>query len=227
MINDRHFCTELGPAPEVPGLRAVLREDLRWDRGDTITVCFRGGSAALRGRIAAVAHEWFAPGMAELDLLVVDHEPADVRVAFRAGAGSWSAIGTACRDVPAGDPTMNFGWLTDDSADAVLRPVVLHEFGHVVGLVHEHQSPQHPIAWNRAAVIADLSGPPNRWDIATIERNIFATHEPRRVVATDLDPHSIMMYPIPRAWTCNGFSTGFNIELSDLDRELVRTVYTT
>lgn len=225
MCNDRHFCTEIGAAPTIPGLRAVLRKDLRWVRGDTISVAFRGGSAALRERIVTVAHEWFGSGMAGLELRVVDHEPADVRIAFRAGAGSWSAIGTSCRDVPAGDPTMNFGWLTDDSPDEVLRPVVLHEFGHVVGLVHEHQSAQHPIAWNRAAVIADVSGPPNRWDVATIERNIFATHEPLDVVATELDPQSIMMYPIPRAWTCDGFSTGFTIELSDQDRELVRTVY--
>jgi hypothetical protein len=39
---------------------------------------------------------------------------------------------------------------------------------------HEHQNPDTPIDWNRVAVIADLSGPPNNWDEATIESNIEA-----------------------------------------------------
>ncbi len=51
--------------------------------------------------------------------------------------------------------------------------MVLHEFGHTLGLIHEHQNPNRPINWNRAAVIADLSGPPNNWDEETIENNIF------------------------------------------------------
>jgi hypothetical protein len=50
--------------------------------------------------------------------------------------------------IPAPEPTMNYG--------------------------HEHQNPDTPIDWNRAAVIADLSGPPNNWDEATIESNIEA-----------------------------------------------------
>lgn len=222
--NDRRFCTELGPAPVRPGRRAAIRTDLQWVRGDTATVRFLEGSAALRARVTAVAREWTALGLRTLDLAFVEDGPADIRIAFRPGAGSWSAIGVGCRDIAAGS-TMNFGWLTDDAPDSVLRPVVLHEFGHAIGLVHEHQNPQRPIAWNRDAVIADLSGPPNNWDVPTIERNVLTAHEPRSVLATDLDQFSIMMYPIPRAWTLDGFSSGFTTEISELDRELVRRAY--
>ena len=39
---------------------------------------------------------------------------------------------------------MNLGWLDDTpvaNTTANERGVILHEFGHVLGLVHEHQSP--------------------------------------------------------------------------------------
>ena len=51
--------------------------------------------------------------------------------------------------------------------------MILHEFGHALGLIHEHQNPIQAIDWNKPAVIADLSGPPNNWDRDTIEHNMF------------------------------------------------------
>ena len=102
---------------------------------------------------------------------------------------------------------------------------VLHEFGHALGLIHEHQNPNRRISWNRAAVIADLSGPPNNWDEATIENNIFKRYDPASVSSTPTDPSSIMMYPVPAAWTTDGFSVGMNDGLSDTDREFIRRAY--
>jgi hypothetical protein len=103
--------------------------------------------------------------------------------------------------------------------------VVAHEFGHAMGLIHEHQNPQKPINWNRAAVIADLSKPPNKWDLPTIENNIFKRYDPAAVSSTPTDKLSIMMYPIPAAWTNDGFSAGLNRELSETDRDFIRTAY--
>jgi hypothetical protein len=120
---------------------------------------------------------------------------------------------------------MNYGWLTPTSTDDELRRVVLHEFGHAFGLIHEHQNPNRPIAWNRAAVIADLSGPPNNWDHETIERNIFKRYDPEQLSSTPTDPSSIMMYPIPAAWTTDGFFAELNKELSQTDKSFIRNAY--
>ena len=103
--------------------------------------------------------------------------------------------------------------------------MVLHEFGHALGLIHEHQNPNRPIAWNRAAVIADLSGPPNEWDLPTIENNMFKRYDPAELSSTPVDPLSIMMYPIPRSWTNDGFSAGLNSALSAKDHLLIQQVY--
>ena len=120
---------------------------------------------------------------------------------------------------------MNYGWLTPASSQSDIDEVVLHEFGHALGLIHEHQNPRGGIKWNKPAVIADLSGPPNNWDPETIEHNIFKKYQVREVDATKVDPASIMMYPIPATWTLDGFSAGFNSALSADDKTQIKKVY--
>ena len=114
--------------------------------------------------------------------------------AFLEGDGSWSYLGTECRDIPADETTMNYGWLTPDSPDDELQRVVLHEFGHALGLIHEHQNPEGGIDWNVPAVLADLGGPPNNWDEQTARHNVLDHYQPDEVTATTVDAESIMMY---------------------------------
>ena len=120
---------------------------------------------------------------------------------------------------------MNYGWLKPDSDEDALRRVVLHEFGHALGFIHEHQNPLNAIKWNRDAVIAELQGPPNNWSLKDIEINMFNQPSPSEVFGTPVDETSIMMYPIPSSWTKDGFSVGLNTDLSPIDIELAKQVY--
>jgi serralysin len=223
--NPRHYCMLLMPRESEGKPKAALLNEFKWQPGAEVSVRFLEGDLGLQRRVARVAEEWTGPQMANVSLKFVDGGDADVRVAFEQGNGSWSYLGTVCQQIPAGEPTMNYGWLVPDSDDEELRRVVLHEFGHALGLIHEHQNPNRPIAWNRAAVIADLSGPPNEWDLPTIENNMFKRYDPSELSSTPVDPQSIMMYPIPAAWTTDGFSAGFNRELSGTDKEFIRDAY--
>jgi hypothetical protein len=219
-----HFCIAQGPPEALERARAAIVERYMWPRGEKIKIKFLEGDSALQAKVAAVAKEWTGRGMANLEFDFVDSDDADIRIAFMQGRGSWSYIGTDCQNYPDG-PTMNFGWLTVDSSDDVIRRVVLHEFGHAIGLIHEHQNPKHPIQWNKDAVEHDLSGPPNNWGPEKIQRNMFDKYQPGEIIATDVDKESIMMYPIPKSWTTDGFSAGLNSELTDRDKDLVRSVY--
>lgn len=223
--NESHYCALVMPPEAEKRTRAALLNETKWEPGQPVTVRFMEGAPALRQRVEAVAEEWTGEKMANLTLKFVGSGPADIRIAFKQGAGSWSYLGTVCQQIPPTQPTMNYGWLTPTSSDAEVRRVVLHEFGHAMGLIHEHQNPNRPIAWNRAAVIADLSGPPNRWDAATIDHNIFKKYELQELTSTPVDKDSIMMYPIPASWTTDGFSADLNSELSDTDVEFIRDAY--
>lgn len=228
-VNLVHFCGVplAGPLSEadkkrLAGHKAAVLDGAKWAPGSVITVRFLEGDAELQGRVQAVAEEWMK--VAGLTFDFRDAGPTDIRIAFMEGEGSWSYIGTQCRQIADPIPTMNFGWLNAGTADAELRSVVLHEFGHAIGMIHEHQNPKHPIQWNRAAVKADLSGPPNNWDDATIENNMFKRYD-GLVTSTPVDSKSIMMYPIPKAWTLDETVAGFNSELSQTDKDFIAQTY--
>ncbi|MFG1379136.1 hypothetical protein [Xanthobacter autotrophicus] len=158
--------------------RAALLVGTHWGPKRRLSVGFISGSAAVRQLVADMAVAWCETGAdLSFDFWIdpdVDPGPADIRVSFVQDGSSWSVLGTTARQIARDEPTMNFGWLTEELAEDKARSVILHEFGHALGLIHEHQNPHVPVAWDVDAVVRDLSGPPNNWDLATIETNMFA-----------------------------------------------------
>ena len=57
---------------------------------------------------------------------------SDCRVSFKY-SGSWSYVGTDNKYIGKSSPTMNFGWIYDDSDEDEVRREVLDELGHLVG----------------------------------------------------------------------------------------------
>lgn len=212
--------------PEVPGKpRGALLEEAKWPLNTRIKIGFMDGDAELQDRVYAVAEEWLTRTGARLFFeRRSDPNDADIRISFRL-RGSWSYLGRHALQIPKHKPTMNFGWLTKDSKDDAVREVVLHEFGHALGFVHEHQNPDGGMKWNREAVIASLSGPPNYWTVEEIEHNVLSSYDPREVLNTPFDPDSIMLYPFPAEWTQDGRSTKSNGDLSTDDIALARRIY--
>ena len=226
-MNPNQWCFAwFAPKKSFEGLsKAALVKEARWNSSDVITVSFLDGDPALQEKVKNVAQAWTVPGMANLTLDFRNDNNTLVRISFKY-SGSWSVIGTTCRQITDhSQPTMNFGWLTRDSKDDEIRRVVLHEFGHALGLIHEHQNPGGAIKWNKDAVIRDLSGPPNNWSLDVINHNMFEPYAKSETNFTALDPSSIMMYPLPSSWTLDGFSVGLNSDLSATDRKFIRTEY--
>lgn len=207
--------------------RAAALLASKWPNGSVITVSFLDGDDALRRRVRESALQWTTqtePAMANLllDFRKNTHQ-TEIRISF-GYSGSWSVIGTTARnEADTSVPTMNFGWLTPDSSPDELNRVVLHEFGHALGLIHEHQSPDGRICWDRDAVLADLRA--NGWPDDDIEWNMFHAFEEEETNFGAFDPDSIMMYPIPQRWTCDGFSTNLNRSLSTNDRAFIAKLY--
>jgi hypothetical protein len=201
--------------PSQKGIRAVGFFKKYWQRGQTLKIKFLGGTAQQHDFVRATAEKWLQ--YANLRFEWVTGGETHIRIAFDARDGAWSYLGTDCLEIPVDQPTMNLGWV-DES-------VVLHEFGHALGLGHEHQNPQGGIKWNEQAVVKDLSGYPNYWDYATIKHNVLDRYDHDEVVGTTVDPDSIMMYPIPNAWTLDTFQADFNETLSPVDKMFIATVY--
>jgi serralysin len=196
-----------------------------WTPGAPVRVRFLEGDSRLQKKVREFGIEWTKYGNLKLEF--VSGGPAEIRIAFMQGAGSWSTIGTDSLSVTDQDtPTMNYGWLTPASSDDEIAQVVLHEFGHAVGLAHEHQNVKGGIQWNKEEVYKELSGPPNNWDREKIDHNMFERYDADIAIYSEFDSKSIMLYPIPKEWTTNGYGAGFdNKELSENDKEFIEIAY--
>jgi hypothetical protein len=206
-------------ADEAAGIRSKF-----WKPGRSLRVTFLDGDPNVQQKVEHVAKQWMEHANIIFDF--VNDPDAEIRISFR-NSGSWSALGTDAlveEYFPKTEPTMNYGWLMPSSLDDDYS-VVLHEFGHALGLIHEHQNPANEIRWNRAAVIRDLSGPPNNWDEATIDRNVFRRYRRRQTQFTEFDPKSIMLYSFPRHWTLDGMEFPENKTLSEIDKRFIQERY--
>jgi hypothetical protein len=191
--------------------RAVFVFRKMWITGSTLQVRFLEGSAEQKA-IAIEQAGWWSEH-ANLAFDFNDAPNAEIRIAFDGNDGAWSYIGTDATQIPQHLPTMNLGFLDGGTA--------AHEFGHAIGLAHEHQNPDGGIEWDEEAVIRDLSGPPNFWDEATIRHNVLNKYSMDQIRGTDFDPDSIMLYFFPDSWVLNGPGTSANETLSDLDKAFI------
>jgi hypothetical protein len=213
-----------GPvSPSVPGrARITFLKRYLWPVGHRITVRFLDGDASVQARVEEFAQQW--THYANLTLDFGDHDRADIRISFEEKGSSWSYIGVYARNIPQHQPTMNYGWLDPSTSDTEYSRVVLHEFGHALGAIHEHQHPTANIPWDVQAVYAYYTRT-QRWTKADVDRNLFQRYSVGETNFTEFDRGSIMLYAIPEDLTVGTWSTGWNTVLSDKDKAFAAEVY--
>jgi hypothetical protein len=195
-----------------------------WPNGRRLRVRLDGGSVFVRRKVEQYATEW--ENFANIDFRFVSAgQDAEIRVSFTPG-GSWSYVGTDNLTISSGQPTMNFGWFNDSTEDLEFSRTVIHEFGHAIGAVHEHQSPAANIPWDRPAVYAYYAAtqtPP--WTPADVDANIFNKYPASTTRFTAFDKFSIMCYNIPNELTIGDYEVGLNRVLSDTDKSYIKQMY--
>lgn len=171
-------------------------------------------------------------GLVNLNLVWdVNPEDSDVRITFRKDEGAYSNIGIDSLHVPIKTPTMNLGWLDDqddwDFSEAKnTGAVVVHEFGHMLGLIHEHsrsKSDTH-IEWNKQLVY-DTMWKSNGWDKATVDAQIFQAYDNDSYNGSVYDPDSIMHYYFDPNYFIPQRKLIHATKLSELDRETIAKKY--
>lgn len=109
-------------------------------------------------------------------------------------------------------------------AEKELRRVVMHEFGHALGLLHEQSFPG-AVKWNKSDSVYNYYLETQGWNRAKVDFNVFEVAEQFYTNGTAYDPKSIMHYSIEPWQTTDGYSLPDNYELSAGDKTLFAALY--
>jgi hypothetical protein len=204
-----------------------------------------GGNKETNRTVAAIAGRWSDEAGMGLKLdFGKNNNPrqcdpnareSQIRVSY-SQPGYWSQLGQNSVVYTAQEePSLNLEGF--DSVDpAVLEQpeatgIILHEFGHALGILHEHQNPVSACAneFNWDYITKYLSGPPNNWDEETIKFNM-APFSGEDLMMTDFDPKSVMLYSFPADYYLQGdkstcFIPSSNTSISDTDRVTINYMY--
>lgn len=235
--------------------RNIADNYMTWDNGAVINVkFFPGGSKNLRDRVKQYAKEWETYANIKFNFVDDNTPNTDVRIRLGQGYGHNSFIGIKCHQIPQVEETMNFDTtdfynytayvdvlkarkldVTYENLEnliaqgpiiwnyASMKGTVLHEFGHALGLLHEQRYPG-AIMWNKEAVY-DYYEKTNGWSREQVDFNVFNVSDIFYTNGTAYDPKSIMHYPIEPWQTVNGYSVGWNHQLSEGDKRLIAALY--
>jgi serralysin len=228
--------------PSLGQVRGVVVRSLTWRRGQTILVCFHAGTRKAQERVIRIAREWMQYANVVFDFeeggaprACKGDNSEDIKVTFEDNKGWWSVPGTVSRGQ---DPSMNLQFFGVDTPmlkggqpapEGPVRSTILHEFGHALGLLHEHQSPNAncdaEIDWGAAYKIGAGIG----WDKALVDRNFRQLASTTSLNATEVDRKSIMHYSLPPTLFKRGKESACyvteNLELSEQDRKFIASIY--
>jgi hypothetical protein len=223
-------------------MRGIVARSVTWRPGQTITICFKAGSRGAHERVIRVAREWM-----QYANIVFDFEEngaprrcagdgrEDIKIDFIDNKGWWSAYGSLSRQR---DPSMNLQFFGIDTPryangqpapETELRRIILHEFGHALGMMHEHQSPaaacDSEIDWDAAYRMGERMG----WDRKQVQAQMAQLTQVEEFNMTAVDRRSIMHYSLPPELFKRGKSSRCwvpeNNDLSEQDKQFIAAIY--
>lgn len=151
----------------------------------------------------------------------INTNDGDIRISCKEdGSGNWSEIGTQAKLKPLYEPTMHIDLL--QTAD-MLNHSIRHEFGHALGLLHEHQHPDNDIQWDKEKLYSE-SEKLGHTKQATDE-NFIHPIDPKATTKSAYDSKSVMHYKVLPEVTTNGIGVDFNEDISEGDKQFIALLY--
>ena len=214
-----------GETPAAPrasrSKRGVAIPEKLWPQHKTLTIAFMDTPKSARKFIQKYIEENYSP-LINIKLKFVKGTEGDIRISTHKDIpGDWSRIGTDALNAPPDQPTLHLNtYATED----ILKMNILHEFGHALGLHHEHQHPDRTVEFNTPSTYT-LYNEKFGFDESTVDANILNKFDPADITSAPYDQQSIMHYNLSHRVLWQQPSTDYNLTLSNHDIAFLNTLY--
>lgn len=218
------------PSPTGPPLQVVI-DDVFWSRINgkprLLKVRFLNGRKTEQRVIRDCVEPTYnkIPMAIRFEFLEAhDCGPSDIRMDL-VSSESWSMLGRGAEKYSKENKATMYlnlrGTVPDGmSREEMQRSTILHEFGHALGMEHEHQRPDSGIIWNDAELLEQYMQNYDR------VRQCYRPIRDRRAMLMPYDPKSIMHYPVCPLETLNLLEpVEPNTSLSETDELFLMLVY--
>ncbi|MEX5591493.1 M12 family metallopeptidase [Pseudomonas orientalis] len=132
-------------APLSRSKRGVAMPDKLWPQHSVLTISRLNMTQEQKDLVKHNINKW-APHT-NLYFKFIDSPDGDIRITVDNDTGpGWSKLGIDAKTLPLSAPTMGISFTR---SDASIAATIQHEFGHALGLKHEHQHPDRTLDLNR------------------------------------------------------------------------------
>ncbi len=209
----------------------IAHRNILWRNGQIIKVKFLvEEDKGYRAFIASIAKSWEKHANITFEFVSHEETKADINIYSNNEANPSSQLGINAKYVK---QSMNLPLYDEykkmkkeDESDyyfLVLRSVVLHEFGHALGLNHEHQNPNAGICWNEPMVYKMCAD--SKPQMQECKSNWLEPKTGSDLISSAYDRYSIMHYRIKNKLTSCDYDAPWNTDLSMMDKRWVHFLY--
>lgn len=207
-----------------PGQLAAATTKYWGSKGVKLTVKpMESISQALLSRILKFANKWRTEGHANVEFVYSLTDPV-IRFT-REGNQLYSYMGTDNLHIPRNQHTMMLGGYSDRTPDSELDRSCVHEFGHALGLIHEHLRRalvQRLDPAKTTAYMARVYG----WDSGTTRSQVLTPAEESSLMGSPVaDEVSVMCYQLSGECTTDGRPIVGGSKLSEIDKAWIAKLY--
>ncbi len=189
-----------------------------WKPGRTLRIAFvNEPGQAYRDAVKAAASLWLP--WINLTFDFVAGKQGEIKI-FTEYDQTYSLMGTDALTVGPSDATMVLGLKIDDPH---FEAKVVHEFGHALGMHHEHQHPDADIPWDLPKLYAHFAKAGESAE--EVDRQILYKVDRSLMLASRYDRKSIMHYPVRQELTIGDWSIPQNLKISRKDKAFMRKAY--
>ena len=199
--------------------RGIASTQDLWPQGSTLNISLFDMPEKAKEYIKKNINLW--QPYTNLKFNFINTNDGDIRISGKDdGSGNWSAIGTQAKLRPLYEPTMHIDLV--QTAD-MLNHSIRHEFGHALGLLHEHQHPDNDIQWDKEKLYSEVEKLGHTKQVT--DENFITPPDPKTITTSGYDSKSVMHYKVPPEVTTNGTGVDFNEDISEGDKQFIALLY--